>query len=146
MATALLTSACDNGRSPTAPEIPTVSDSATSATASGETSAEVSEQQAAEGEGETTAVTDEARIGKTTICHRTGNGRFRQISVAPPAVPAHMAHGDAMPGTNGLGDNCAPTGPGASGGAAQGQRGPAVIMAAGGVRATGVTDRDFLCL
>ncbi len=111
MATALWTSACDNGRSPTAPEIPTVNDSATSATASGESSAE---QQPAEGEEESTAVSDEARVARTTICHLTGNGGFRLISVAPPALPAHMAHGDAMPGTNGLDDNCASTGPGAT--------------------------------
>ena len=33
---------------------------------------------------------------KVDICHRAGD-KFVEISVAMPAVPAHMAHGDVMP-------------------------------------------------
>ena len=33
---------------------------------------------------------------KVDICHRAGD-KFVEISVAMPAVPAHIAHGDVMP-------------------------------------------------
>ncbi len=33
---------------------------------------------------------------KVTICHRTGNGSSHPITVSINAVPAHMAHGDAI--------------------------------------------------
>ncbi len=35
--------------------------------------------------------------GKVDVCHRTGNGRFILINVSSNAVPAHLAHGDALP-------------------------------------------------
>jgi hypothetical protein len=31
---------------------------------------------------------------KETLCHLTGNGSYRQITVSVNAVPAHMRHGD----------------------------------------------------
>lgn len=33
---------------------------------------------------------------KVTICHRTGNGGSHPITVSINAVPAHLAHGDAI--------------------------------------------------
>lgn len=45
-----------------------------------------------EGEG------PEGREGKVTLCHRTGNGRYRLIEVSESARPAHLAHGDGYPG------------------------------------------------
>lgn len=33
---------------------------------------------------------------KVTICHRTGNGEHHTIVVSINAVPAHLAHGDAL--------------------------------------------------
>ena len=33
---------------------------------------------------------------KVTLCHAAG-GKYVEITVAAPAVPAHMAHGDVMP-------------------------------------------------
>jgi hypothetical protein len=34
---------------------------------------------------------------KVTLCHRTGNGSFHQITVSVHAMPAHLRHGDVMP-------------------------------------------------
>ena len=39
-----------------------------------------------------------AAVQKVDVCHRTGNGSFHLITVAAQAVPAHRAHGDALPG------------------------------------------------
>ena len=33
---------------------------------------------------------------RVAICHRTGNGSYHTIYVAPQAVPAHLAHGDYL--------------------------------------------------
>ena len=33
---------------------------------------------------------------KMTVCHRTGNGSFHQITVSVHAVPAHLQHGDVL--------------------------------------------------
>jgi YVTN family beta-propeller protein len=33
---------------------------------------------------------------KVLVCHRTGNGRYHQINIAAPAVPAHLVHGDCL--------------------------------------------------
>ncbi len=35
-----------------------------------------------------------AKNDKVNVCHRTGNGSYRYISVAASAVDAHVAHGD----------------------------------------------------
>lgn len=37
---------------------------------------------------------------KVTICHRTGNGGSHEITVDSHAVPAHLAHGDALGSCN----------------------------------------------
>jgi hypothetical protein len=37
-----------------------------------------------------------ARQTKVAICHVKGNGTGKVISVAEPAVPAHLAHGDCL--------------------------------------------------
>jgi hypothetical protein len=46
-----------------------------------------------------TGKTDSTKVtGKTDVCHRTGNGSFHVINVSVNAVPAHIAHGDGLPG------------------------------------------------
>lgn len=40
---------------------------------------------------------------KVDMCHLTGNGEFNLISIAEPAVEAHLAHGDHLPDSDG---NC----------------------------------------
>jgi hypothetical protein len=35
---------------------------------------------------------------KINVCHREGNGTVHLINVASQAVPAHLNHGDALPG------------------------------------------------
>lgn len=35
---------------------------------------------------------------RTSVCHVNGTGAFQLISVADPALPTHIAHGDAVPG------------------------------------------------
>ena len=50
-----------------------------------------------------TSATLSSKDEKVTICHRTGNGEFHTIVVSINAVPAHLAHGDA------LGDCSTPT-------------------------------------
>jgi hypothetical protein len=37
-------------------------------------------------------------VPKVDVCHREGNGSFHLINVSANAVPAHLAHGDALPG------------------------------------------------
>jgi hypothetical protein len=96
--------ACEGGKSPTAPEVPNVQPAAAAAAAEGQSTG-AGEQQAGE-EG----VVAEAQADKVTICHRTGNGDSHPITIAQAAVAAHLAHGDVMPGTGGLGENCEPTG------------------------------------
>lgn len=44
------------------------------------------------------SVTIAAQQSQTTVCHATGTGSFRPVSVAAPAVPAHMKHGDGVVG------------------------------------------------
>ena len=39
-----------------------------------------------------------ASAGKMDVCHREGNGSFHLINVSENAVPAHLYHGDALPG------------------------------------------------
>ena len=39
---------------------------------------------------------DEDGNNRVAICHRTGNGSYHTIYVAPQAVPAHLAHGDYL--------------------------------------------------
>lgn len=40
------------------------------------------------------------KAGKVDVCHRRGNGTFILININRNALPAHLAHGDALP--NGL--------------------------------------------
>lgn len=47
----------------------------------------------------------EAKGAKVNICHRTGAGTFNYISVSENAVPAHLAHGDAVSDLTDIG-NC----------------------------------------
>lgn len=35
---------------------------------------------------------------KVSVCHVKGTGAFHLISIADPALPAHIGHGDAVPG------------------------------------------------
>lgn len=43
---------------------------------------------------------DFSHVGPTRValCHRTGEGEYVQINVADRAVPAHLRHGDGVPG------------------------------------------------
>jgi hypothetical protein len=38
---------------------------------------------------------------KVRIAHRLGNGHYRLMTIDMSALPAHLAHGDYVPGTNG---------------------------------------------
>jgi hypothetical protein len=44
------------------------------------------------------AVTISAQPSKTTVCHRNGSGSFQPVTVAAPAVPGHLSHGDGVVG------------------------------------------------
>ncbi len=44
---------------------------------------------------ESNSIADPGHV-KVTICHRTGNGGSHEITVDSHAVPAHLAHGDAI--------------------------------------------------
>ena len=50
-----------------------------------------------EGEEEDEEENDEEEGEKVVLCHATGNGTYRPITVSMSAVPAHMAHGDGQP-------------------------------------------------
>lgn len=39
------------------------------------------------------------KADKMNVCHVTGNGIYRLINVSKNAVPAHLDHGDALPGS-----------------------------------------------
>ena len=52
------------------------------------------------------AFTGEAKLPKVDICHVTGNGKYVFINVSGNALPAHLAHGDSLPGENGLNAEC----------------------------------------
>ena len=43
---------------------------------------------------------------KVEICHETGNGSHRLIVVNENALPAHLDHGDVLPGSGGLDGSC----------------------------------------
>ena len=47
---------------------------------------------------------------KVDICHLDEDGVYRLISVAEPAVAAHLRHGDQIPGEGGLDTQCQDTG------------------------------------
>jgi len=69
--------------------------------------------------GASAVVVSEARTDhKVTLCHSTGNGSYRSISVSTAAEPAHRGHGDGkvgekVPGEDLLtfGENCQMVGP-----------------------------------
>jgi hypothetical protein len=39
-----------------------------------------------------------AQVENVNVCHGEGNGGYHLISVSSKAVPAHLKHGDALPG------------------------------------------------
>ena len=43
-----------------------------------------------------TAVAGGQKDHKVAVCHVTGNGKVVEISVAMPAVDAHLGHGDTL--------------------------------------------------
>lgn len=43
-----------------------------------------------------TAIAGGRKDHKVNICHQTGSDKVVQISVAMPALDAHMAHGDML--------------------------------------------------
>ena len=47
-----------------------------------------------------------ANEGKVGVCHVDGKNNYRLISVNANAKPAHLAHGDILPGEGGLGADC----------------------------------------
>ena len=46
------------------------------------------------------------KAGKVDVCHITGNGGYVKINISANALPAHLAHGDQLPGEGGLDDDC----------------------------------------
>lgn len=57
-----------------------------------------------------------AQAQKVQVCHKSGNGTFHLITISVNAQPAHIAHGDGLPGDlvpgmDGFifGPNCTPT-------------------------------------
>jgi hypothetical protein len=40
-----------------------------------------------------------SKAGKVNVCHITGNGTYRLINISKNAQPAHLDHGDALPGS-----------------------------------------------
>lgn len=44
------------------------------------------------------AITLHPDANKVEVCHVDGSNNFRLISIADPALPTHIAHGDAQPG------------------------------------------------
>ena len=48
-----------------------------------------------------------ASTGRPSICHLTGNGRYRVIQVGDPSLDAHLAHGDLIVGVD-VDENCEP--------------------------------------
>ena len=59
---------------------------------------EEEEQEEDEGEEEDEEEDNDEEGEKVPLCHATGNGTYRPITVSISAVPAHMAHGDGEPG------------------------------------------------
>jgi hypothetical protein len=51
-------------------------------------------------------LSSEAKLPKVDVCHITGNGKYVFINISGNALPAHLAHGDSLPGENGLDDQC----------------------------------------
>jgi len=51
-----------------------------------------------------------AQLGRAPVCHTTGNGSYSLLNVNGNALPAHLAHGDGLPGASVeggvLGDDC----------------------------------------
>ena len=45
---------------------------------------------------------------KVDVCHATGNGGWNLININGNALNAHLNHGDVLPGTEGLDENCDP--------------------------------------
>lgn len=47
---------------------------------------------------------------KVTVCHYRGNAKYRMLTIAESALPAHLKHGDVLPGSvvgdNYVEDNC----------------------------------------
>ncbi len=43
---------------------------------------------------------------RVTICHVTDSGAYKQVTINGNALSAHLDHGDALPGTGGLDENC----------------------------------------
>lgn len=43
---------------------------------------------------------------KVTVCHLNGNGTYKPITINLAALAAHLAHGDALSGTEGLDCDC----------------------------------------
>ena len=41
-----------------------------------------------------------AKKSRVAVCHRTGQGDYRLIEVSESALPAHLGHGDAQPGSD----------------------------------------------
>jgi hypothetical protein len=39
------------------------------------------------------------KVDKANVCHLTGNGTYRLINISKNAMPAHLDHGDALPGS-----------------------------------------------
>jgi hypothetical protein len=58
------------------------------------------------------SLSGEAKLPKVDVCHITGNGKYVLINISGSALPAHLAHGDSLPGEDGLDDSCVGEAPG----------------------------------
>jgi hypothetical protein len=47
-----------------------------------------------------------ATASKVAICHVDDMGKYKLINISANAQKAHLAHGDGLPGVNGLGADC----------------------------------------
>ena len=59
-----------------------------------------------EGDVPAVAAKKGGKAGKVDVCHITGNGGYVKINISANALPAHLAHGDQLPGEGGLDDDC----------------------------------------
>jgi hypothetical protein len=98
---ALALFACEESGSPTRPKISPLPSTPEVRTTQGSNTTVATPYLAANSECAPASKPDK----KQRICHRSGS-KFKLKEVSKNAVPAHMAHGDVLPGTEGLDCNC----------------------------------------
>ena len=53
-----------------------------------------------------TSKTAAAKAEKVDVCHINGTGNYQLLNINGNALPAHVRHGDVLPGEGGLGVDC----------------------------------------